>query len=714
MPLIYPKPVPVGRQDIAPKLFQYTVDELPDIVLDFTTATGKPEQVWENGVFSPKWAHCRVFTTEGKYVFELSSELEAWSWKGEGIGMLSLNSGPAPEPSETNLGWVIATDHGAVADNATNNAEAIRSMVSSAAGGGVLEFPDASGEYGIDGSLSIPSDVSDKIHFHGPATFRHLNPGPTGPGSFGHPDYLLHLLRVNESVDDVTFRDMTFKGTDKNDNVVLLAIDGRRLRFVDNNIGPGGREGIAQHNTEASSEVFVIGNHSDGVGSEYGVAPYTHNANQVVMLGNIGMRSGACVEQTGVDCVAVGNIFNTSDYSGMGMHSSTFNSSRMVCSSNVLAHTNHGILITELTQSVGRSIISSNVVYNSKAPFTVGAAADQVVYLHGNYTQSGSIEDAAIVVGQGKSVIANNIVDRYVGKCAVTTTQGSSAISVAAGSAVDEGTILTIPGVTGQKRVVHQRGFSIPAIGLDIDSAADATVIEAIATYETPQWPLAVRAVAECDWILKDNYFLGVSWSSIAIQMTGITGRIVDNVFDPRDQSYGEAPILQVFDSLRQFLHGELFAYDFDVTKPWAYGGASLQSKQYLHVSRAQGAPDNLTWRTGDEMVYTDPVAGGHRGLVCVKSGTAGFCGGYSSTGGTQGIAPTGSIENGSTTLEISSARGFVKGCYITIVGVSGTKKVTAVSANTLTLDEPSDSTVSNAVVGYSAPIWKGYGAVTD
>ncbi len=167
MPLIYPVPAPVGRQDIAPKVFQYTVDELPDIVLNFTTATGKPEQVWEKGVFSSKWAHCRVFTTGGKYVFELSSELEAWSWKGEGIGMFSLENHDAGDGQESSKkyppNWIVVTEAPffAVGDGVADDTAALQAAFNAAESFKSTIFWPA-GTYRITSGLVCGIDTNGK------------------------------------------------------------------------------------------------------------------------------------------------------------------------------------------------------------------------------------------------------------------------------------------------------------------------------------------------------------------------------------------------------------------------------------------------------------------------------------------------------------------------------------------------------------------------
>lgn len=80
-------------------------------------------------------------------------------------------------------------------------------------------------------------------------------------------------------------------------------------------------------------------------------------------------------------------------------------------------------------------------------------------------------------------------------------------------------------------------------------------------------------------------------------------------------------------------------------------------------------------------------------------------------------VGSTGSITSGSTTLTATNCApgtgqtvaryGFMPGQYIAIAGVTGTKRITAVNGNTITIDSAADATVSNAAVSFVAPVWK-------
>lgn len=109
------------------------------------------------------------------------------------------------------------------------------------------------------------------------------------------------------------------------------------------------------------------------------------------------------------------------------------------------------------------------------------------------------------------------------------------------------------------------------------------------------------------------------------------------------------------------------------------------------------------TYNHGDRVYYEEPASGGAIGDVCTVSGTFGTL---------NSGATTGAIDTTTTTLTVNSASGLTAGVYITIAGVSGVKRVTAVSGTTITIDSASDATVTGAAVAYSAPTFKTFGAI--
>jgi hypothetical protein len=67
----------------------------------------------------------------------------------------------------------------------------------------------------------------------------------------------------------------------------------------------------------------------------------------------------------------------------------------------------------------------------------------------------------------------------------------------------------------------------------------------------------------------------------------------------------------------------------------------------------------------------------------------------------------TGSIGSGSRTLTVSSGSGLKPWDYITIAGVSGTKRVVWRDGTTVTIDIPADAPVSDVAIAYQTPTYK-------
>ena len=137
------------------------------------------------------------------------------------------------------------------------------------------------------------------------------------------------------------------------------------------------------------------------------------------------------------------------------------------------------------------------------------------------------------------------------------------------------------------------------------------------------------------------------------------------------------------------------------------FQGGKIRLNGYLPAS---SVPTKFTFEKGEIIRNTNPSAGGYVGWVCVQAGT----------NATFSTNQTGSISSGSNSLTITTSgnlsNDFYIGQYITITGVSGRKKITAIdpSNKVMTLDSNADATVSDAEVAYSAAVFKNYGAIAS
>jgi hypothetical protein len=80
---------------------------------------------------------------------------------------------------------------------------------------------------------------------------------------------------------------------------------------------------------------------------------------------------------------------------------------------------------------------------------------------------------------------------------------------------------------------------------------------------------------------------------------------------------------------------------------------------------------------------------------MCTTSGT------FSSA------STTGDITTGTTALTVASSSGFAVGDYITIAGVTGIKRITAIAGTAVTIDSNADATVTGAAVATPDPVFK-------
>ncbi len=111
------------------------------------------------------------------------------------------------------------------------------------------------------------------------------------------------------------------------------------------------------------------------------------------------------------------------------------------------------------------------------------------------------------------------------------------------------------------------------------------------------------------------------------------------------------------------------------------------------------------TYEKGDTVWQSQPVAGGPLGSRCLTSGTQGAL---------NGSATTATTTSGSAVIAVSDYTDLVPGQYITIAGVSGTKKVLTVAGTTITLTTTCGASVGpGAAVSYVHPTFETFGGST-
>lgn len=114
---------------------------------------------------------------------------------------------------------------------------------------------------------------------------------------------------------------------------------------------------------------------------------------------------------------------------------------------------------------------------------------------------------------------------------------------------------------------------------------------------------------------------------------------------------------------------------------------------------RSGGLPvatsNQKSWNIGDTIKNATPASRADIVGVCIAPGTYGTL-----------TAVTGGISSGSDILTVNDSDGLAPNVYITIVGVSGIKRILDVNNLVVTLDSTASATVTGAVVAYAVPVF--------
>jgi hypothetical protein len=135
--------------------------------------------------------------------------------------------------------------------------------------------------------------------------------------------------------------------------------------------------------------------------------------------------------------------------------------------------------------------------------------------------------------------------------------------------------------------------------------------------------------------------------------------------------------------------------------KGWVYGVwstingldyLSLPSEDLYPVTVSPSPFDYATWNVGDTLGNKEWVLGEPVGWICRTAGT----------NGTALSGVTAVTTSGLTTVTFSSVLNLGVGMYITIAGVTGVKRITALTGLVATIDTAADASVAAGAVAYS------------
>jgi hypothetical protein len=139
--------------------------------------------------------------------------------------------------------------------------------------------------------------------------------------------------------------------------------------------------------------------------------------------------------------------------------------------------------------------------------------------------------------------------------------------------------------------------------------------------------------------------------------------------------------------------------------KGWFYGGwttiggldyLALPAEDLFTVTAIPSATDYATWNVGDIVQNGSYAFGAAAGWICRTAGT----------NGTALSAVTANTTSGLTAVTFSSVLNLGVGMYITIAGVAGIKKITALTGTSGTIDSAASATVTGGAVAYSNAVF--------
>jgi hypothetical protein len=234
--------------------------------------------------------------------------------------------------------------------------------------------------------------------------------------------------------------------------------------------------------------------------------------------------------------------------------------------------------------------------------------------------------------------------------------------------------------------------------------------------HNVPSWTgkTAKSAAVNCNVIRTSNpseaYTLNWIGKSASESCIADADYMLSNNLQMRDSTIGryvdaESVALRILAGEMRLYHAAsggsgFFNQNYSSFSEFFRAGYSVAQGRYFGnatntITWGTAVPGSGTWTQGDVRWKSDVAAGGSPGWMCTTSGT------FSSA------STTGDITTGTTALTVASSSGFAVGDYITIAGVTGIKRITAIAGTAVTIDSNADATVTGAAVATPDPVFK-------
>lgn len=482
-------------------------------------------------------------------------------------------------------------------------------------------------------------------------------------------------------VTDITVDGTRFTGNGQTDHVKALQFGYcTDIRVQNATIEDVGREGIYSPGTRSCARMWITNCRAERVGKQFSLAAYNTNADNVIMSGLYAYDCGMAIEQCGRG-LNLSNSFFEKLSSGMKINStSAWNSLTNISCVSVVDSPN-AFGVAHSASMIGRAIYSGLLAYRVKncLDLAVKPGSGQPLYVNGFSFSDGYDATAnCINLGAGGHVINGGLVHRATGTIEGSIANNSSNIVTAGGfgdgHSLELNSVVTIPGMAGTYRVtaVSSDRTTITINGTNTTGARIPASGTTTISYVQCEYPRVLNMSTNDNHVINNLVIVGLAWASCAIQAVGMGFALDRCRIDFRGQSPGAAVIFQITAA------GSTYSMQYgaiDLRQPFSLGGNTKQELLATIPPQSVG----LTWNEGDIIWNSTPGP--------LNSGLT-----------------VGTIANGSSTLAVNNATQLWVGAPITVVGLAGTRTITAISGTNCTLDtgNTTGSDITAAAVAYS------------